>query len=173
MNVVLVSLSLCSYWYIVVLHVGNEHQSLHLTKRAKIVVQWYCACGCCARDLIGSQIPVTTGGIELQISCIKSNYLSHYGLIVCKRFAVQTLLSHVVTEICDPNKSWARHHRMMSQYCCAWFKNRLTRHIWNYNSFSCKKYLCILGQHCTSIFFVHQGLRCIWTTFPLHKSNQY
>ena len=28
---------------------------------------------CRARDLFGSQIPVTTGGFELQISCIRSN----------------------------------------------------------------------------------------------------
>ena len=34
---------------------------------------------CRARDLFGSQIPVTTGGFELRISCIRS--------------------------ICDPNKS--------------------------------------------------------------------
>ena len=41
---------------------------------------------CRARDLFGSQIPVTTGGFELWISCIRSNYF------LCKRFAVQTLL---------------------------------------------------------------------------------
>ena len=44
---------------------------------------------CRARDLFGSQIPVTTGGFELRISCIQSSYLTHY--FVCKRFAVQTL----------------------------------------------------------------------------------
>ena len=32
---------------------------------------------CCARDLFGSQIPATTGGFELQISCIGSCYLTH------------------------------------------------------------------------------------------------
>ena len=38
----------------------------------KISLQW-----CCARDLFKSQIPVTTGGFELQISCIQSCYLTH------------------------------------------------------------------------------------------------
>ena len=42
---------------------------------------------CRARDLFGSQIPVTTGGFELQISSIQR---SHY--FVCKRFVVQTLM---------------------------------------------------------------------------------
>ena len=32
---------------------------------------------CCARDLFGSQIPVTTGGFELQISYIRNGYLTH------------------------------------------------------------------------------------------------
>ena len=32
---------------------------------------------CCAWDLFGSQIPVTTGGFELWISCIPSGYLIH------------------------------------------------------------------------------------------------
>ena len=49
------------------------------------------------KNLFGSQIPVTTGGFELPISCIKSRYLTLWpsGLgndFVCKRFAVQTLL---------------------------------------------------------------------------------
>ena len=35
------------------------------------VLQW-----CCARDLFGSQIPVTTGGFKLRISCIQSRYLT-------------------------------------------------------------------------------------------------
>ena len=30
-----------------------------------------------ARDLFGSQIPVTTGGFELQISYIRSSFLTH------------------------------------------------------------------------------------------------
>ena len=30
---------------------------------------------CRAQDLFGSQIPVTTGGFELRISCIRSSYL--------------------------------------------------------------------------------------------------
>ena len=32
---------------------------------------------CRARDLFGSQIPVTTGGFELRISCIRNSYLTH------------------------------------------------------------------------------------------------
>ena len=35
---------------------------------------------CRARDLFGSQIPVTTGEFELQISCIRSSYLTHYAI---------------------------------------------------------------------------------------------
>ena len=31
---------------------------------------------CRARDLFGSQIPVTTGGFELRITCIRSSYLN-------------------------------------------------------------------------------------------------
>ena len=54
---------------------------------------------CRARDLFGSQIPVTTGGFELRIIYIQSRYLTHQarwpsGLgndFVCNRFAVQTL----------------------------------------------------------------------------------
>ena len=49
---------------------------------------------CRSQYLFGSQIPVTTGVFELRISCIRSSHL--------------TL---VVTGICDPSKSWARHHR--------------------------------------------------------------
>ena len=30
-----------------------------------------------ARDLFGSQIPVTTGRFELRISCIRSSYVNH------------------------------------------------------------------------------------------------
>ena len=33
--------------------------------------------GCRARDLFGLQIPVTTGGFELRISCIRGSYLTH------------------------------------------------------------------------------------------------
>ena len=35
-------------------------------------LQWFRA-----RDLFGPQIPVTTGGFELRISCIESRYLTH------------------------------------------------------------------------------------------------
>ena len=57
---------------------------------------------CCARDLSGSQISVTTGGSELQISCIRSSYLTHQAIrpddllgqvaTLYARFAVQTIL---------------------------------------------------------------------------------
>ena len=43
----------------------------------------------CIINSLRSQIPVTTGGFELQISYMRSSYLTHF---VCKRFAVQTLL---------------------------------------------------------------------------------
>ena len=32
---------------------------------------------CHARELLVSQIPVSTGGFELRISCIRSSYLTH------------------------------------------------------------------------------------------------
>ena len=35
-------------------------------------LQW-----CRAQDLFGLQIPVTTGGFELRISCIQNSYLTH------------------------------------------------------------------------------------------------
>ena len=38
-------------------------------------LQW-----CSARDLFGSQIPVTTGVLELRISRIRSSYLTHYAI---------------------------------------------------------------------------------------------
>ena len=39
---------------------------------------WFLNCGWCrARDLFGSQIPVTTGGFDLRISCIRGSYLTH------------------------------------------------------------------------------------------------
>ena len=56
---------------------------------------------CSAQDLLGSQIPMTTGGFELRISCIRSllhtkslsNPPTSYARdFVCKRFVVQTLL---------------------------------------------------------------------------------
>ena len=34
---------------------------------------------CCAQELFGSQIPVTTG-FQLRISCIQSSYLTHYAI---------------------------------------------------------------------------------------------
>ena len=35
---------------------------------------------CHAGALFGSQIPVTTGEFEPQISCIQSSYLNHYAI---------------------------------------------------------------------------------------------
>ena len=43
------------------------------TKRETILAQYWCP----ARDLFGSQTPVTTEGFELQISCMRSRYLTH------------------------------------------------------------------------------------------------
>ena len=56
---------------------------------------------CRTRNLFGSQIPVINERFELRISCIQK--------IVCKRFAVQTLLWSLEFVI-DPNKTWARHY---------------------------------------------------------------
>ena len=39
---------------------------------ARFKLRW-----CLARDLFGSQIPVTTAGFELPISCIQSGYVTH------------------------------------------------------------------------------------------------
>ena len=33
---------------------------------------------CRTQDLFGEQIPVTTGGFELRISCIRSNFTNFY-----------------------------------------------------------------------------------------------
>ena len=41
-------------------------------KNISCLLRWYHA-----RDLFGSQIPVTTRGFELRISCIRSSYLTH------------------------------------------------------------------------------------------------
>ena len=35
---------------------------------------------CRARDLSGSQIPATTGGFELRVSCIRSSYLTRQAI---------------------------------------------------------------------------------------------
>ena len=40
--------------------------------RKNILLRW-----CRARNLFGSQIPVTIGGSELQVSCMQSCYLTH------------------------------------------------------------------------------------------------
>ena len=69
---------------------------------------------CRGRDLLGSQIPVTTGRFELRISCIRSRYLTHLAQWVRKRLCMQEIRSSnrpMVTGICDPKKSRPRHHR--------------------------------------------------------------
>ena len=48
-----------------------QTKAVRKKKEAK-EVRW-----CRAQDLLGSQIPVTTGGFELRISCIQSSYLTH------------------------------------------------------------------------------------------------
>ena len=55
---------------------------------------------CRARDLFGSQIPVTTGRYELRISCTQSRYLT------TRRLRMQEIRSSnlpVVTGVCDPS----------------------------------------------------------------------
>ena len=69
-----------------------------------IKLQW-----CRARDLLGSQIPVTTGGFELRISFIRNRYLTH----ITRMQEIRSSNPPVVTIICDPNKSRARHHRSL------------------------------------------------------------
>ena len=59
-------------------------------------LQW-----CCAQDLFGSQIPVTTGGFELQLPCIWSSYLTHQAI---RQLHMQESCSSnppVITGICD------------------------------------------------------------------------
>ena len=42
------------------------------TQKSQELLRW-----CHARDILGSQIPVTTGGFELRISYIRNSYLTH------------------------------------------------------------------------------------------------
>ena len=65
-------------------------------KKMIIKLQW-----CRARDLLGSQIPVTTGGFELRISFIRNRYLTH----ITRMQEIRSSNPPVVTIICDPNKS--------------------------------------------------------------------
>ena len=66
-------------------------------------------------------IPVTTGGFELQISNIRSRYLTHQAIKpigqgdseYTNSLPYNSSSSPVVTAICDPNKSRARHHRSL------------------------------------------------------------
>ena len=51
---------------------NNTYTNFKIAYKHMLILQW-----CHARGLFGSQIPVTTGGFELQISCIRSIYLSH------------------------------------------------------------------------------------------------
>ena len=59
---------------------------------------------CCARDLLRSQILLTTGGFQQQIFCIKRRYLTPYDIRVRYLLCMQQIYSlntPVVTEICD------------------------------------------------------------------------
>ena len=47
-----------------------------LNHKVKLTLRW-----CRARDLSGSQIPVTTVRFELRISYIRSSYLTHWATI--------------------------------------------------------------------------------------------
>ena len=77
---------------------NNNTYTNFKTAHKHMLILWWCL----ARELFGSQIPVTTGGFEQQISWIWSNYLTHYAIRPnredgftepeCKGFAVQTLL---------------------------------------------------------------------------------
>ena len=51
---------------------NNTYNNFETAYKHMLILQW-----CYARGLFGSQIPVTTGGFELQISCIQSSYLTH------------------------------------------------------------------------------------------------
>ena len=106
---------------------------------------------CRARDSLGLQIPVTAGGFEQRISCIRCFYLTHQvsGLVndfVCKRFAVQTLLwslefvilinleyDTIATLFCDKmiEVAWNRMFSLSSVFICFVAKPRNT---------------CIMGQ---------------------------
>ena len=53
------------------------------------------------QNIFGQQIPMTTAGFELRISCIRSSYLTQ---------EIRSSNPPVVAGICDPNKYRARHH---------------------------------------------------------------
>ena len=98
---------------------------------------------CCARDLFGSQIPVTTGGFELQISCIRSSYLTHQAIrpddllgqvaTLYARFAVQTTLwslkfviqinleHDTISSYCGPSEK-SHTDKSQQQFCLKTFK---------------------------------------------------
>ena len=103
---------------------------------------------CRARDLFGSRIPVTTGGFELQISCIRSSFLTHQAIrpdnllgqvaTLYARFAVQTILwslkfviqinleHNTVSSYCGPSEK--SHNKKSSQKFClkTYLKSQLT-----------------------------------------------
>ena len=69
------------------------------------LLRWYCA-----RDLFGSQIPVTTGEFELRISCIRSSYLTHYSyltLLWSLEFVIQINLEHDTIAVWNLARSWS------------------------------------------------------------------
>ena len=59
----------------VLLLLYNLKMLCYITLKLTLCLGW-----CRARDLLGSQISVTTGGFELKISCIRSSYLTHYAI---------------------------------------------------------------------------------------------
>ena len=83
-------------------------------------LQW-----CRTRDLFGLHIPVTTGGFELRISCLRSNGLVGY---VTTSYARDSRFKPEIPGTCDPNKSRARHHRRISSIS---FRMKEVEH-WNF-----------------------------------------
>ena len=55
----------------------NLSSTSGLVQLSRCCFLWNILRWCRARDLFGSQIPVTIGGFELRISCIRSSYLTH------------------------------------------------------------------------------------------------
>ena len=50
----------------------NTYANFKTAYTHMLILRW-----CHAGELFGSQIPMTTGGFELRISCIQSSYLTH------------------------------------------------------------------------------------------------
>ena len=92
----------------------NQNQLRYFNFEPSLKLRW-----CCARDLFGSKIPVTTGEFEMRIPCIQSIYLTHMAQWVRQLLHMQQIRSSnapAVTGICDPNKSNARQINLMSLF---------------------------------------------------------